>query len=84
VGAPMTRVRLNHRREAADAEHLLAQVRCWWLRSQRLTAGIEELGAHLRHRVITPAGALMVASDLAVECDELAAQLAGGAETPLA
>ena len=67
-------------RENADAERLLARLRCWLIRSRLLVAGIEEVGISLRHGLITIVGAHTMLADLAIEADRLAAGLAEGEE----
>jgi hypothetical protein len=67
-------------REKADAQRLLAHMRCWLLRAKLIVGGIEETGIHLAAGVVTMTGAHQILSDLAVDADELAAELAGGDE----
>jgi hypothetical protein len=66
--------------ERADAERLLARIRCMLIRTRLLAASIEEVGVSLRHRMISPVSALNWLADLAVDADTVAAALAEGEE----
>jgi hypothetical protein len=67
-------------REKADAERLLARLRCWLIRARLIKNGIEEIGVNLSHGMITVTGAYNCLADLAIDADELAAGLAEGEE----
>jgi hypothetical protein len=67
-------------REKADANRLLARLRCWLIRSRLITNEIEGVGVDLHYGRITLIGAYQVLADLAIDADCLAAGLAEGEE----
>jgi hypothetical protein len=66
--------------ERADAERLLARLRCMLIRTRLLAVSIEEVGTSLRHHMISPVAAYRWLEDLAVDADVIAAALAEGEE----
>jgi hypothetical protein len=66
--------------ERADAERLLARVRCMLIRTRLLAASIEEVGISLRHHMISPVSALNWLEDLAIDAEAISALLASGEE----
>jgi hypothetical protein len=67
-------------REKADAERLLARLRCWLIRARLIKNEIEEIGINLSRGPMTVTGAYNALADLAIDADELAAALAEGEE----
>jgi hypothetical protein len=67
-------------REKADAERLLARIRCMLVSARLLAASIEEVGVSLRYRMISPVSALNWLADLAVDAETIAAAVAEGEE----